>query len=419
MSEENLLAGVLQAQVRVDSLPAARQIVAVERQTDGTWRIAGSGASDESGLAELLIQAQYQSDIYALAIDEWGSKWEANMVVAVGELVRPSSFVGWLYRVTQAGTLPVAEPDWWNSAAIGPQPVGTATLEAVRYYRPLAHGPLAVQYTDVPWTPLNLAVPPEIWLDWESDVTDVAGRAAAWANNKGSLGGIFGHPDSGARPTIVPADASVSGKRVIAFDGINDTLYADSGDVLDLFRNVNKAWIYAVYKKRGADTAPANRAILVARNNSSAYRLGLAAGGVQSGGQNRPSTGGRRRDSDSYDGVNGTVQRHGVWSFAATVADYSATRLRLFVDGQLDTEDTDWLTTGSTSNTASGAILVGSNSIGSTSDCADVDVVLILAGSSAISDADLERIDGWAAWELGLQSVLSEGHPYKDARPYL
>ncbi|MEH6564648.1 MAG: discoidin domain-containing protein [Halopseudomonas sp.] len=145
MSEDNLLGGVLQAQVRVESLPAARQIVAVERQLDGTWRVCGNAQSGVDGLADLTILAQSTSDIYALAVDDWGQPWESDLVVAVGGLVRPTNFTGWLYRVTQSGTLPTAEPEWWNSSSMGPQPVGDAALEAERYYQPIAHGPLPIE----------------------------------------------------------------------------------------------------------------------------------------------------------------------------------------------------------------------------------------------------------------------------------
>lgn len=148
MSEENLLGGVLQAQVRVEGLPASRQIVAVERQLDGTWRVCGSGQSNTDGLAQLAVQAQAASAVYALALDSWGKPWSANMVVAVGDVVRPTTFVGWVYRATTAGTLPEAEPTWWNSAQAGPLPVGTAALEAERYYQPIAHGPVSVEFVE-------------------------------------------------------------------------------------------------------------------------------------------------------------------------------------------------------------------------------------------------------------------------------
>lgn len=148
MSEENLVGGLVTAQVQVESLPASRQIVAVERQSDGTWRVCGYGASGTDGLAEFSVQARPESVIYALAVDDWGTPWTSGMTVAAGDLVRPTNFVGWLYRVTQGGTLPVDEPVWWNSASLGPQPAGTAVLEAERYYQPVAHGPVPVEFTD-------------------------------------------------------------------------------------------------------------------------------------------------------------------------------------------------------------------------------------------------------------------------------
>ncbi|BDX19698.1 hypothetical protein MFKK_25080 [Halopseudomonas aestusnigri] len=148
MSEENLVGGIVNAQVSVESLPASRQIVAVERQADGTWRVCGHGQSGADGLAEFSVQARPESTIYALAVDEWGTPWTSGMTVAVGDLVRPTNFVGWLYRATQGGALPVDEPVWWNSSSLGPQPAGTAVLEAERYYQPISHGPLAVEFTD-------------------------------------------------------------------------------------------------------------------------------------------------------------------------------------------------------------------------------------------------------------------------------
>jgi hypothetical protein len=136
----------LGATVRVAGMPATRRIAAVEQGPDGTWRVCGSGASDASGNATLMLQvSSQQSRVYALAVDEWGKAWAPSMTVAVGDTIRPSTFIGFLYRVTSAGQLPAAEPAWWSDAVQTPQPVGTAMLEAVRYYQPLAHGPIPLE----------------------------------------------------------------------------------------------------------------------------------------------------------------------------------------------------------------------------------------------------------------------------------
>ncbi|MEE4462252.1 hypothetical protein V2S84_08980 [Azotobacter chroococcum] len=131
----------LQARVRVDGLDAAREVLAVERQTDGVWRIAGSLRTADGSL-DLRVTG---GAVYALAIDDYGTLYQPNLAVAVGDVIRPSTFAGWLYRITQAGSLPASEPAWWDGNTAGPQDLGSARAEVVRYHRPLAHGPIAVE----------------------------------------------------------------------------------------------------------------------------------------------------------------------------------------------------------------------------------------------------------------------------------
>ena len=418
MSEENLLAGVLQAQVRVDSLPAPRHIVAVERQIDGSWRIAGSGTSDESGLAELLIRAQYQSDIYALAIDEWGSKWEANMVVSVGELVRPSSFVGWLYRVTQAGTLPAAEPEWWNSAAIGPQPVGTATLEAVRYYRPLAHGPLAVQYADVPWGPEYLISMPQVLLDDQSGISDLAGAASAWSDASGN-GFDFLQPTASARPLILTA--GIGGRRSLRFDGSNDRLLCDQVGAKAMFSGVESGWFFIVTAKTSIDSSPANRDIFRVNVGSGIGARFICQIGTAdvSNGQSRLLLGARRLDSDGFGyiasaaGVLIDTEPH-MYAFKINWATGIG---EIVKDGVLVASGAI-TSAGVTSTTvSSGPVNLGADQ--QSSRAYNGDCAVALAGNVMPTSDEWLRLEGWAAWRFGLVDKLPESHPYKMAAPTL
>ncbi|MNF88432.1 hypothetical protein D3C84_709270 [compost metagenome] len=135
----------MQSQVRVEGLPAARTIVVVERQPDGLWRVCGSGQSNSGGLGEVVVEANPASEIYAVAVDNWGTPWRTSMSVAFGDTVRPSQFAGLLYQVTQAGVLPAEEPEW-PSLGAGPQPVGTAVIETVRYWQPIAHVPVPLAF---------------------------------------------------------------------------------------------------------------------------------------------------------------------------------------------------------------------------------------------------------------------------------
>lgn len=136
----------LGASVRVAGLDVERTVVAVEQQSDGAWRVAGSGRTDAQGDAMLDLRVTPSSLMYALALDDWGTPFQIDQMVTVGMTIRPSVFAGWLYRITEAGQLPSVEPPWWPiDGDNAPRELGTARAVAVRYYRPLAHGPVPVE----------------------------------------------------------------------------------------------------------------------------------------------------------------------------------------------------------------------------------------------------------------------------------
>jgi len=130
----------------VDSLPAVREVAIVERMDDGQWRVAGYGYSEAGVFKSLDLKVTTSGTLYAIGMDDYGKMFVPGAALAVGERVRPTAFTGWVYEVTEAGALPSAEPEWW--AADGENAsrlVGTARLQAKRYYRPLAHGPIKVE----------------------------------------------------------------------------------------------------------------------------------------------------------------------------------------------------------------------------------------------------------------------------------
>lgn len=130
------------ARVRVDTLDAAREVLAVERQPDGVWRIAGN-LRTAYGAIDLRVTG---GDVYAMALDDYGTLFQPSLMVVVDTVIRPPSFAGWLYRITEAGTLPATEPEWWPAEGDNASRLlGTARAIAVRYYQPLAHGPLPVE----------------------------------------------------------------------------------------------------------------------------------------------------------------------------------------------------------------------------------------------------------------------------------
>tara|TARA_B100001059_G_scaffold214222_1_gene230789 strand:- start:1529 stop:2179 length:651 start_codon:yes stop_codon:yes gene_type:complete len=132
----------------VDAVPSVRKVVIVELMDDGQWRVAGYGDSDKEALATLDLQVTTTGTHFALGLDDFGSPFVPRLDVSVGDRVRPTRFRGWVYTVTESGALPETEPTWWPvEGENSPRLCGTARLQAVRYYRPLAHGPITVEMT--------------------------------------------------------------------------------------------------------------------------------------------------------------------------------------------------------------------------------------------------------------------------------
>lgn len=129
---------------------ASGEVVAVERdlvavQRDGNdWRVVGSARS-AAGDGNYTISGLVQpgADVYLVALDDLGAVFESGAAVESDDLIHPATPNGYVYRVVTGGELPATEPDWWTT---GQQQVGTATLEAREYLRPLAHGPVDVTF---------------------------------------------------------------------------------------------------------------------------------------------------------------------------------------------------------------------------------------------------------------------------------
>ncbi|NLD15873.1 MAG: LamG domain-containing protein [Gammaproteobacteria bacterium] len=175
MADEEFMSGDLFATVRVQDLPASREVVAVERQDDGAWRVCGSAIANADGIAELGLKGSNTSRVYAFAIDHWGEPFTPNRTVAYGDIIRPSVFLGWLYRVTDPGVLPSEEPAWWNSTPGMPRPVGSAMAQAEMYFQPIAHGPVDIEWEvkeggDPHWDNVVSL------LHFDGDLTDETGR---------------------------------------------------------------------------------------------------------------------------------------------------------------------------------------------------------------------------------------------------
>lgn len=130
--------------VRVERQPADRSVILIERPDDGEWRIAGYGPTP-GGFGEVPARV-VGGAVFAISVDDWGVQFSPLLSVLPGQRIRPTQFSGWLYEITEPGVLPGSEPQWWAADGDNPSRVlGTARAVAVRYYRPLAHGPVTVE----------------------------------------------------------------------------------------------------------------------------------------------------------------------------------------------------------------------------------------------------------------------------------
>jgi len=127
----------------VDAREAPRTVAIIERMDDGQWRVAGYGEDSNVGLTTVPLKITTSGTLFAVGFDDFGITFVGGLPVSEGTRIRPTQYRGWLYQVTEAGVLPNTEPEWWP--ALGDNVsrlVGTARLQAVRYYQPIAHGPV-------------------------------------------------------------------------------------------------------------------------------------------------------------------------------------------------------------------------------------------------------------------------------------
>lgn len=185
--------------------------------------------------------------------------------------------------------------------------------------------------------------------------------------------------------------------------------YLRSGSA-DIARNASGCSMFAVFRATG-------EGIVLLLDNSNGYyvRAGMHRGGAT----NSMVLDGRRLDGDSYGGVEGTSSGLSDWSIASGVIDYAATSLRLRVNGDLIAQTDSFQTSGVTSDTASQFLSLGHytnlSNVVETPMTGDIAEVLVVRG--AVDATTRQTVEGYLAWQWGLEGNLPVDHPYKNAAP--
>lgn len=266
------------------------------------------------------------------------------------------------------------------------------------------------------WTPADLPVQPAVWCDWDSAVTDVSGFASGWSNSKGAIGGSFSQSNSGSRPEIIAS--GVGGRRALRFDGINDFLRMSGSGAANIFRNTGAGAIFTVLRKRGVDES-AVRGVVYSAVPTGQSRFSVNVG-LSSPNQNIAGMQVRRLDTDATASLNGSTMGT-AWRIRMDEMLWSTGAGTIYLDGAVDVSNASLTSAGTTSDTAAGNNTLTIAAAAHTTPAAgfgDIDLAcLIICTGSALSSDNRHRLEGWAAWQLGLEGNLPVGHPYKDAPP--
>lgn len=260
------------------------------------------------------------------------------------------------------------------------------------------------------WNPSDLAATPKYLLDDSSDVTAVSGSASQWSDRSGN-DLHFIQSAAASRPQILIGE--LNGRRVLRFDGANDSLINTSDAGRGVFSSTGYGWLFTVYRKRSTGTGACS--LLQSRTASGSGRF--AAYTHSDGSGNKPALVLRRLDSDSAvvqwsPTVVGTE-----WAMTLHAAKWADGQSEIRVNGN-DPATVAATSAGNTASTLSGtAIYIGSEGV---TTFADIDLACSICGSGSMPSAgEINKLFGWAAWRYGLVDLLPAAHPYKDAPPYL
>lgn len=207
-----------------------------------------------------------------------------------------------------------------------------------------------------------------------SAVTTDASTVARWEDQSGN-GNNFTQSGSSQRPQL--KTSIQNGLNVLRLT--NSTFVVCNNNAL--FRNISGATVFGVRKCASNPTGEQNifRANI---NNSSPSRIFFAVGFGTAG---RANAGGRRLDTDSFSGIVSTNNvSTTAFEIQSAVYDYANTNLFLYFDGSQEASNTSWQTAGSTSDTDSSQIRVGTF---------NGDIAEVIAYNRALSTAERENVE--------------------------
>ena len=260
------------------------------------------------------------------------------------------------------------------------------------------------------WTPADLASPPQVWLDWGSDIVSVSNKAESWSNSKGSIGGSFSQGSLASMPTVDETGVV----RKLTFDE-SDILTNNSDAARDIGRNKGAVWAFSAYEAQSRTSSNAST-ILSVPDSVGNPRFEINSGyGTTADLRLRPYTYACRQESGSFIGasqtadlVEGTLFGGANFSGGSILSKTPATSIAsAYADAGLVSD---------TRSIASG-VGIGGTAQFSQNRFKGAIYCLLVGDGSIPSEQNIKRLQGWASHACGMTSNLPVDHPYKTIAP--
>jgi hypothetical protein len=265
------------------------------------------------------------------------------------------------------------------------------------------------------WVPSDLGASLQALWDAEdtSTITIAGSKVSAWADK------VAGVVISQASAAIQPAwstTGGVGGRNGVVFNRTTAQRLASTAAVGSIFRNVPGMVTFAVARRDVVPASGSERFFLVSHGGSTfAGRAALSVPGLT----NQIRGGSRILDANSAVELlmPGTPTGTSDSVFLSHM-DCVGAQGRGMVNGTIGPYATGWQTAsaGNTSNTDPQTLSMGNLwTGGSEAPNGPISAVGLFAGN--ITDADIDRIAGWAAHRWGFTASLPAGHAYKTEAP--
>ena len=252
------------------------------------------------------------------------------------------------------------------------------------------------------WTPANSVPLPNLWIDPTDGATiTLSGSNIAQINDKSATAGHFSQATAANQP--LRNAAGINSLPVMQFDGSVDILVGNAAAEA-VSQNVAGLSIFSVINSTGGSSV--RRAVLYfSTNSTSSARAGLFV--LPS--PNRIEAGGRRLDGNGFQAVTANCSFP---CLGAAIFDFAGAEAYVGVNG-VYTARGGFQTSGSTSNTA--AVLTSIGNGGGNIYGGLIGELIVF--KSVLAQSARELIEGYMAWEWGLQASLQSTHPYRNSAP--